>query len=162
MKKKGKTMDRWNKRQESKELQTPSLKIRLCREGAKLPTKGTSGSAGLDIYATDDITVRPGDIAEMLTGLTMEIPAGYYGLLATRSSMGRRGVRIAAGCNILDSDYREEVLVYLRNDGVYDWEIHKGDRVAQLVIVPYLPMIPVEVEELSKTDRKGGFGSTGK
>ena len=153
-------MDRWNKRQENRE--PAKLKIRICREGAKLPTKGTPGSAGLDIYATEDITVRSGDITEILTGLTMEIPAGYFGLLATRSSMGRRGVRIAAGCNIVDSDYRGEVLVYLRNDGLYEWQIHKGDRVAQLVIAPYLPMIPVEVEELSETDRKGGFGSTGK
>jgi dUTP pyrophosphatase len=153
-------MDRWNKRQENRE--PAKLKIKICREGAKLPTKGTPGSAGLDIYATEDITVRSGDITEILTGLTMEIPAGYFGLLATRSSMGRRGVRIAAGCNIVDSDYRGEVLVYLRNDGLYEWQIHKGDRVAQLVIAPYLPMIPVEVEELSETDRKGGFGSTGK
>jgi dUTP pyrophosphatase len=152
-------MDRWKNR---KEPASQQLKVSLCREGAKLPTKGTPGSAGLDIYATADITVRSGDIAEILTGLKMEIPAGCFGLLATRSSMGRRGVRIAAGANIVDADYRGEIVVYLRNDGLYEWQIHKGDRVAQLVIVPYLMMIPVESDELTATDRLGGFGSTGR
>ena len=155
--------DYWKSRHGHKTApKVPELKISLCREGAKLPTKGTPGRAGLDVYATEDIVIKPEDIIAVKTGLCLEIPKGYYGLLATRSSMGKAGVRIAAGCNIVDADYRGEVLVYLRNDGVYDWTIRKGDRVAQLVMTPYLEMIPVETNELSVTERKGGFGSTGR
>lgn len=151
-------MDRWKNKRE----QTPQLKIKKLEEGAALPSRGTPESAGLDLYSVSDITVRSGDIAEIHTGISMEIPSGYYGLLATRSSMGRRGVRIAAGCNIIDADYRGEVIVYLRNDGVYDWTIRKGDRVAQIIITPYLDVRVALADELTETDRRGGFGSTGR
>ena len=153
-------MDRWKNKRE--QMPMPQLKIKKLEDGASLPSRGTPGSAGLDLYSVSDMTVKPGDIAEIHTGISMEIPSGYYGLLATRSSMGRRGVRIAAGANIVDADYRGEVVVYLINDGVYDWTIRRGDRVAQIVITPYLDMQVVLVDELTKTDRKGGFGSTGK
>ena len=154
-------MDGWKKRNEH--AGPVRLKVKqLCKE-AVLPTRGTPGSGGLDLYSTVDACLRPGDIVGIPSGLAMEIPTGYCGLLMTRSSFGMRGVRIAAGANCVDADFRGELIIYLRNDGEYDWNICKGDRVAQLVIIPYLECVPVAANELTATLRgTGGFGSTGR
>lgn len=137
--------------------------MKLMREGAKLPSRGTPGSAGLDIYAIDEQTLYPDDIRGIQPGIAVKIPDGHVGILATRSSMGRQGVRIAAGANIIDADYRGELTVYLRNDGAYPWVIKPGERIAQLVIVPCLFLTPEEAETLPDSERgTGGFGSTGR
>lgn len=97
------------------------------------------------------------------TGLVLEIPTGYFGLLLTRSSLGKNGIRMAAGANVIDADFRSEVMVCLRNDGEYPNELKKGDRIAQLVIMPYLDCVPVPSLDLTPTLRgTGGFGSTGR
>lgn len=159
-------MKGWNRkpsRIEPREERPLKLRVRLMSASARMPTRGTPGSAGLDIYSTEDRAMEPGDIVGIHPGIAMEIPEGHVGLLCTRSSMGKIGVRIAAGCNVIDSDYRGEVMVYLRNDGAFRHHIYKGDRIAQIVV---LPLPAIEVEEalcLSDTERgEGGFGSTGR
>lgn len=140
-----------------------TLKVKKLREDAAIPERGTTGSAGLDIYSVEDCQLWPGDIRCLNTGIAMEIPNGYFGLLMTRSSMGKNGVRLSSGANIIDADYRGEIMVCLRNDGEYLWPIKKGERIAQLAIVPYLDCIMVIADELTPTMRgNGGFGSTGR
>lgn len=140
----------------------PKLKVKRLSDDAVTPTRGTDGSAGLDIYSTEALTIFPGDIVAVHPRVAMEIPPCHYGELVTRSSLGRRGIRLAAGTNIIDSDYRGEIVVYLINDGVYPYKIEKGDRIAQIVITSYLPCAVEEVADLTETNRKGGFGSTGR
>lgn len=139
------------------------LQCKALTPEAILPTRGTEGSAGLDLYATESVDLWPGDIRGIHPGIAMKIPAGFCGILATRSSMGKAGVRIAAGANIIDCDYVGEVVIYLRNDGTNPWHIEAGDRVAQVVLVPVLMIQPTWADELPETGRgAGGFGSTGR
>jgi len=141
----------------------PVVRFKKIRPDAARPSRGTDGSAGLDLYADDGSVLRSGDIVGLHTGIALQIPEGFCGLLMTRSSYGMRGVRIAAGCNLIDSDYRGEVIAYLRNDGDYPWTVKPGDRIAQVAIVPYLQCRLEEAEELDDTERgAGGFGSTGR
>ena len=160
-------MNRWQRRAERKQGQVfPKSKVLKCKrlsEDAILPTRGSDWSAGLDLYSTEEVEIRPGDIVGFHTGWAMEIPKGYFGHLVTRSSLGMAGVRIAAGANVIDSDYRGEVIAYITNDGIYPRHVRKGDRIAQVVVVPCLYLDVVESEELSETKRgTGGFGSTGR
>lgn len=159
--------NRWKnmRKPETKKQEPPVLKIKRLHPDAILPTRGSDGSAGLDLYSVEnDMVINPGDNATIHTGWAMEMPPGYYGLLLTRSSMGARMVRLSAGANAApDNDYRGEILVVLTNDGIYPWMIRKGDRIAQVVVSPYLDCGVREVDELSKTKRgDGGFGSTGR
>lgn len=148
----------WKRREHHK----PKIKVKRLRENSVIPTRGTAWSGGLDLYSEENVTLWPGDIKGFQTGICIEIPYGYCGFLLTRSSLGKYGVRLAAGANLIDADYRGEIMVYLRNDGEYPWTVRKGNRIAQLVIAPYLDCYLVEVDELSETERgAGGFGSTG-
>lgn len=158
-------MNRWKNREKTKteEHSIPTLKCKRMSEDAILPTRGSDWSAGLDLYSMEDVEIRPGDIVGFHTGWAMEIPRGFFGHLVTRSSLGKNGVRIAAGANVIDSDYRGEVIAYMINDGIYPRHIRKGDRFAQMVIIPCSYLNAVEVDELSETERgTGGFGSTGR
>lgn len=140
----------------------PKIRVKRLTEEAVVPTRGTDGSAGLDLYATEEAVLWPGDIRAIGTGIAIEIPHGYWGCLMTRSSFGVRGVRLASGCNCIDSDYRGQVMVVLRNDGENPFTIRRGNRIAQIILTPYLDCYLVETEELSPTSRgRGGFGSTG-
>lgn len=153
-------INRWNRR---KPKVTPVLKCKRVSEDAILPTRGSDWSAGLDFYSMVDVEIQPGDIVGFHTGWAMEIPRGFFGHLVTRSSLGKNGVRIAAGANVIDSDYRGEVIAYMINDGIYPRHVGKGDRFAQIVIIPCSYLDAVEVDELSETERgTGGFGSTGR
>lgn len=157
-------MKGWKRRKKA-EAEKPIviLKIKRLSPDAVLPTKGSSGSAGLDLYSIEEMEIPPDGHAQLHTGIAMEIPEEHFGLILTRSNMGSRMVRLSAGANAADEDYRGDIRVDLTNDGIYPWHIHKRDRVAQIVITPYLPCVPVEVDELSKTERgTGGFGSTGR
>ena len=144
---------------------TPPLYVKRLSPDAKLPTRGTPRSGGLDLYATEDLEIGSGAVACIRTQLAVEIPEGHGGLLMTRSSFGKNMVLIAAGANLIDEDFRGHLLVYLMNVGEYSWKIRKGDRVAQLAIVPieYCEALDVGDGELSETQRgTGGFGSTGR
>lgn len=144
------------------------MKVRIKKtfEGATLPTRGSEYAAGYDLYAhteTGAKRIPAGKTEKISTGICVEIPDGYFGAIFARSGLAtKRGLRPANCVGVIDSDYRGEVIVALHNDTAECETIHEGDRIAQLVIMPYLPVEFEEVDELDETDRgAGGFGSTG-
>ena len=140
--------------------------VKKLREGAILPTFGSAQAAGADLYACleRDVTIAPGETAFIPTGLAMELPRGYAGLIYARSGLAcKRGLAPANKVGVVDSDYRGEFIVALHNHGTQPQTIAHGERIAQLVVTPVLIPEYIEVETLSETDRgAGGFGSTGK
>ena len=133
---------------------------------ALLPTYGSAGAAGADLYACpsgEPVTIAPGETAFIHTGLSAAIPAGYAGLVHARSGLAsKRGLAPANKVGVIDSDYRGEWMIALHNHGDVPQTVNPGDRVAQLLIVPVMTPDIVEVDELDETDRgAGGFGSTG-
>jgi dUTP pyrophosphatase len=131
---------------------------------AMTPTRATPGSAGLDLYADTECLLVSDHTNMVGTGIAVEIPLGYVGLLFLRSSMGSNGVKLTNAVGVIDSDYRGEIklcLTYAHEMDVY--HIQRGDRIAQLVVMPVASFDLTEVDALSSTDRgTGGFGSTGK
>lgn len=142
-----------------------TVKVKKLREEAKLPYHGSEMAAGYDLSACidKDIIIRPGETVKIGTGLAMACPPGYYGNIVSRSGMGiKRGLRIAQGTGTVDLDYTGEWIVALHNDSDEEQAIHPGDRIAQVVFLPYLPVHFDEVEELEVTERgDGGFGASG-
>lgn len=142
------------------------IRVRKLRENAILPAYGSEEAAGADLYACleESITLAPGETVFIPTGLAMEIPKGYAGLVYARSSMGaKRGLAPANKVGVIDSDYRGEIMVALHNHGSTVQSVSGGERIAQLLVTPVLQPIFQETEELSDTLRgRGGFGSTGK
>ena len=142
------------------------IAVKKLRQAALLPTYGSAEAAGADLYACLDetVTIEPGETVFIPTGLAMEVPKGYAGLVYARSSLGaKRGLAPANKVGVVDSDYRGEFFVALHNHGKEAQKICHGERIAQLVITPVLTPGFVEVAELSDTQRgSGGFGSTGK
>mgnify|MGYP002515910006 FL=1 len=142
------------------------LKVKLVREGAQLPKRETVGSAGHDLRACieEDLIIPAGGSVRLPTGIAIEMEsAEYVAIIASRSSMAYKyGIAMGNGIGVIDSDYRGEISVFLRNNSDTDFVVHPGDRVAQLLLMPVaLPEI-IEVDELSDTERgAGGFGSTG-
>ena len=145
-------------------LQT--VPIKLLREGARLPVRATVDSAGADLYACLDapVTISPGETAMIPTGLAMAIPAGWAGLVFARSGLAtKQGLAPANKVGVIDADYRGEVLVSLHNHSGQPQTVQHGDRIAQLVITPYLTAEFIQTDTLSETRRgEGGFGSTGR
>lgn len=143
------------------------VNIKKLNKGAVVPTSGSKFAAGYDLYAVADesgnIEIHPSETVKIKTGLAMEIPEGYFGAVFARSGLAtKRGLRPANCVGVIDSDYRGEVIVALKNDSGGLQVIQDGERVAQLVIIPYLPVEFNEVDTLNDTDRgDGGFGSTG-
>lgn len=142
------------------------ISVKKLRNNAILPTYGSKDAAGADLYACldRDVQICPGETIMIPTGLAMELPQGYAGLIFARSSMGvKRGLAPANKVGVIDADYRGEFMVALHNHGSQTQIVAPGERIAQLVIVPVLTPGFVEVQELSDTVRgEGGFGSTGK
>ena len=142
------------------------ISVKLLRPSARIPTYGTEASAGADLYACmqDKVEVGPGQSVMIPTGIAMEIPKGYAGLVFARSSMGaKRGLAPANKVGVIDSDYRGEIRVVLHNHSGEPQSVEPGERVAQLLIVPVFTPGFQEAEILSDTSRgAGGFGSTGK
>lgn len=143
-----------------------NVSVKKLRDSAILPTYGSPEAAGADLYACLDekITIAPGESVFVPTGLSMEIPKGYAGLIYARSGMAcKRGLAPANKVGVIDSDYRGEFIVVLHNHGNQAQTVDHGERIAQLVITPVLTPIFEEVDALSDTERSGGgFGSTGK
>ena len=142
------------------------IKVKKLRPGAQLPTYGTAFSAGADLYACleEPVTIAPGETKKIPTGLAMEIPVGFAGLIYARSGLGtKQGLAPANKVGVVDSDYRGEFMVFLHNHSAEKRTVSHGDRVAQLVVTPvYTPGFE-ETDELTDTARgAGGFGSTGK
>lgn len=144
---------------------TANVRIQRVRSNAVLPTYGSAQAAGADLYACLDetVTIAPGETALIPTGIAMELPAGLIGLVYARSGLAtKRGLAPANKVGVIDSDYRGEILVALYNHGTVHQTVQPGERVAQLVITPYVTARFEEAESLSDTVRgAGGFGSTG-
>ena len=146
--------------------QSVVLRMKKVRPEAQLPQRQTEGAAGYDLRACVEapVTLEPGEGYSFPTGLAGEIPQGLVGLIFCRSGLGvKHGISLPNCVGVIDSDYRGELIVPLRNFGDKAYTIQPGERIAQLVLVPvFLPPV-AEVEELSETQRgTGGFGSTGK
>ena len=145
------------------------INIKKTNEHAILPTYGTKFAAGADLYAlvhndTNMVEILPGETAFIGTGLSMEIPEGYVGLIYARSGMAcKQGLAPANKVGVIDADYRGEIMVALYNQSNDTKVITTGDRIAQMIIQPVTQFKFNEVVELSDTSRgEGGFGSTGR
>lgn len=141
------------------------MNIKKLNEKAIIPTYGTEFSAGADLYACieEEITINPGETKLVPTGLAMEIPVGYGGFIYARSGLAtKKGLAPANKVGVVDADYRGEVMVALYNQSSTEQIIAPQERIAQLVIAPFLKVEFNEVDELNETVRgEGGFGSTG-
>ena len=142
------------------------IRVKKLHPNAILPTYGSAEAAGADLYACLDeaVTIQPGEVYWVPTGIALEVPKGCAGLVYARSSLGaKRGLAPANKVGVVDSDYRGEVKVVLLNHSKQPQTLEPGERVAQFVITPVLTPAYEEVEELTDTSRgAGGFGSTGK
>ena len=143
-------------------MKVPFIKL---HPDAMMPTYGSRHAAGADLYALAEaeILIPAGKTVFVSTGIAMEIPEGFVGLVFARSSMGaKRNLAPANKVGVIDSDYRGEIKVVLHNHGDTDQVVMPGERIAQLAIVPYLMAEFEECTSLSDTERgEGGFGSTG-
>lgn len=144
------------------------INVKKLDDGAVLPSRGSDYAAGLDLYArvttgAKAVRIPAGKTIKIGTGIALEIPEGYFGAVYARSGLAtKRGLRPSNCVGVIDADYRGEIIVALHNDSDKCETIHDGDRIAQLVVTPYLEVQLNEVEELSDTKRgSGGFGSTG-
>lgn len=142
-----------------------NINVKKLNDKAILPTYGSEFSAGADLYACLDgsVEILPGEAVLIHTGLAMEIPVGFAGLIYARSGLAtKKGLAPSNKVGVIDSDYRGEIMVSLFNHSKEARTIEHGERIAQLVVTPFLSCIYNEVNELSDTERgEGGFGSTG-
>lgn len=142
------------------------VRFKRLTKGAMKPTKGSAFAAGFDLYAdtTQDIVVEPGEVVPFYTGLAMEIPDGYFGAIYSRSGLATKlGLRLPHCVGIIDSDYRGNVGVPLRNDSNVPVTVLAHERIAQIVFQRCADVALYETDELSQTARgDGGFGSSGR
>lgn len=142
------------------------LKVKKMRDNAILPTRGDSEAAAVDLYACIDepIILTPGDTAKIPTGIACEFPDGYFGLVAPRSSVGvKRRLVLLNTVGVIDWSYNGEIMMMFKNDGDMRQVIQPGERLAQMILLPYVTYNIVETDTLTETERgEGGFGSTGK
>jgi dUTP pyrophosphatase len=140
------------------------LKIKKLNPEAQIPAYQTKEAAGFDLHSIEDVVLNPGERKLIGTGLAFEIEYGYEVQIRPRSGLAfKHGITVLNTPGTIDSDYRGEIKVLLINHSNEEFEIKKGDRIAQAVVAPVIQAEIVEVEELSDTTRgEGGFGSTGK
>lgn len=142
------------------------VKVKKLRENAIIPTYGSEFAAGADLYAAIDepVTIAPGETKFIPTGLAFEIPVGYAGFVYARSGLAsKRGLAPANKVGVIDSDYRGETMTSLHNHGTEPQTVEPGERIAQMVIAPYITANFILSDELEDTVRgEGGFGSTGR
>jgi len=138
------------------------LKVKLT-DGAPVPCHAMPGDAGLDLTSREDVTIQPGCKVLVSTGVAVEIPEGHVGLVFPRSSCAKRGYTLANSVGVIDSGYRGEIHAALLNiTRDTDVVVMRGERICQLVIVPFVPCECVPVEDLAPSERgEGGLGSTG-
>lgn len=141
------------------------INIKKLNERAIVPTYGSQYAAGADLYACigEDVTVGPHETVLIPAGIALELPLGYAGLIYARSGLAtKKGLAPANKVGVVDCDYRGEVKVSLHNHSNIPQKVSAGERIAQLVITPYITAEFVVADELSETGRgAGGFGSTG-
>jgi dUTP pyrophosphatase len=144
-----------------------NLTVKFLRDagayGVSLPSYATDGSAGMDLRASEPVTVEPGEFKSIGTGIHMEIPPGFEGQVRPRSGLALKyGVTLLNSPGTIDSDYRGEIRVIVINHGRKAWSAKPGDRIAQIVFTPVSRVNLSEADELRASDRaSGGFGSTG-
>lgn len=140
------------------------IKVKKLNNNATLPTRGSEYAAGYDLYSVEGATIKAHETTKVGTGLAFELPDDTFAAIFARSGLAtKQGLRPANCVGVCDSDYRGEYIVALHNDTEEDKTIEAGERIAQMVLMPYVKMEFAEVEELSDTERgEGGFGSTGK
>jgi len=140
------------------------IKIKKLNKKAIIPAYQTKEAAGFDLHSIEDVIIKPGERKLIGTGLAFEIEFGFEVQIRPRSGLAyKHGITVLNTPGTIDSDYRGEIKVLLINHGSGEFEIKKGERIAQAVIAPVIQAEIVEVEELSDTERgSGGFGSTGK
>ena len=143
-----------------------NIKIKKLKKEARIPTAGSDFAAGMDMYLcadTDSVAVEPGESVMLGTGLAMAIPAGCFGGIFARSGLAcKQGLRPANCVGVVDADYRGEVKVCITNDSKNRAVLKNGDRIAQMIVLPYPPVVFEEADELPDTERgDGGFGHTG-
>ena len=144
-----------------------NIKIKKLKDNAIIPTRGTTGSAGMDLYACieNEITIAPNELKIIPTGIAIALPSSdVAAFLYARSGLGvKHGICLSNGVGVVDSDYRGEICVGLCNVSSEPYTISKNERIAQMVIAPVVMAEFTEVTELDETLRgEGGFGSTGK
>ena len=138
-----------------------NLNVQLLNQDAVLPSRGSDCAAGLDLYSCDEIFIDANSRAIISTGVAVEIPTGTYGRIAPRSGLAvKKGLDVGAG--VCDSDFRGEIKVLLFNHSDDGYLVKKSDRIAQLIITPYVHTSVTQVDVLDETKRGDqGFGSTG-
>lgn len=143
-----------------------TIRVKKLHPNAKLPTYGSLEAAGADLYACleEPVTIAPGEVFWIPTGIALEVPKGCAGLVYARSSLGaKRGLAPANKVGVVDSDYRGEIKVVLLNHSKHPQTVEPGERVAQFLITPVLQPQYIETDDLTDTTRGvGGFGSSGK
>jgi dUTP pyrophosphatase len=138
------------------------IKFKALTSEAVLPHRGTTGSAGLDLFTLDNVTFRKGEITWVSTGWAIEIPDGHFGLLKPRSGLASKHGLMLATSGVIDSDYRGEIRIPMILTVSDQLNVFRQSRVAQLIILPYLDCVPTISDALTVTGRgTGGFGSTG-
>ena len=142
------------------------LRIKKLRDNAQMPTYGSEYAAGADMYAAIDeaVTIQPNETKFIPTGLAFEIPEGYAGFIYARSGLAsKKGLAPANKVGVVDADYRGEVMVALHNHGTEAQTVEVGERIAQMIIAPFVAVNYIFSDELDDTVRgAGGFGSTGR
>lgn len=140
------------------------LKVKRLSADARVPTRAHAGDAGLDLYAAEAARLGPGERVMVGTGIAIEVPDGHAALVLPRSgNAARHGIALVNAPGLIDAGYRGELRVLLLNtDREQPFVIETGDRIAQLLLVPFAEAVPTEVAELEGSERgEGGFGSSG-
>ncbi len=139
-----------------------TIKFKKLKESARLPQYAYLGDAGMDVFSVEDHVLQPGEWYGFSTGIASELPEGYFARLAPKSGLAvKNGIDTMAG--VIDNTYRGEWIIVLVNHGKQPYEVKAGDKIAQVVLQKYEPVLVTEVESLSKTTREmNSFGSTGR
>jgi len=142
-----------------------NLKVTKLTQTAQIPTRAYDGDAGLDLYSAEALTLAPGERNLVATGIALEIPPGHAGLILPRSGLAlKHGITLVNTPGLIDAGYRGEIkIIMLNTDADNVFEINIGDRIAQLLIIGFAELNPIEVTQLSPAERSAsGFGSSGK
>ena len=142
-----------------------NINIKKLSSTAIIPSLGTKDSAGVDLSAdiSENILIKPNEVVKIPTGIAVALPENTFGAIYARSGLAtKQGLRPANCTGVIDRDYRGEIIVALRNDSDEARVVEPGQRIAQMVVIPYVGIDFVEVDSLDETERDiGGFGSTG-
>lgn len=142
------------------------LKVKKIRDNAIIPTRGSKEAAGIDLYACIEspVTILPGRVGKISSGIACDFPEGYFGLVVPRSSVGvKRELGLVNTLGVIDHDYNGEIIMFFKNYGDQYQTIQPGERLAQMILLPYVIYDIVETDSLEETERgEGGFGSTGR